>query len=139
MVVHFVVIGTPWMLYRVYASRKLEMDAKPWKVTFTWLIILAVITGVAYFTGPETADWTKQVIEPFPQEHVENHALWGRVALVIQGIVGLLGIMCWSSLLQEQKPDRRIYWVLFVLLLINTLIIAYTAHLGGLIRRMDLM
>jgi len=115
------------------------MDSKPWKHTFSALIVLSVITAIAYFTGPETADWTKQVLVSFPQDLVENHALWGRVVFVIQVITGLLGIMGWASILQEEKPDHKISIILMILLITNTLVIMYTAHLGGLIRRIDLM
>ena len=115
------------------------MDAKPWKGTFSGLIFLAAITGIAYYTGPETADWTKEVLASYPQDQVEDHAFWGRVAMVIQVIAGLLGFMGWASILQEEKPDRRISIILIALLIINTLVILYTAHLGGMIRRMDLM
>ena len=138
-IVHLAVIGTPWMAYRVLVHRNIPLDTKPWKYTFTGLIILAAITGVSYFTGPETADWTKQVMDSFPQERVEDHAFWGRIAFVIQGITGLIGIMGWASILQEEKPDKRISYALIVLLIINTLVILYTAHLGGMIRRMDLV
>jgi amino acid transporter len=139
MIVHIAVLGTPWLVYRVWVHRSVPLDARPWKGTFGGLIILAIITSVAYFTGPETADWTKQVLVPFPQDQVEDHALWGRVAFVIQGITGLIGIMGWASILQEEKPDRRIPIILLVLLIVNTCLMVYTAHLGGLIRRMDLM
>ena len=138
-IVHLVVIGTPWLAYRALVHRKAPMDTEPWKVTFSALLILAMISTVAYLTGPEAADWTKQVLVDFPQDQVEDHAFWGRVAFVIQVITGLIGIMGWSSILQEEKPDRRISGLLIVLLIINTLVIIYTAHLGGLIRRMDLM
>ncbi len=138
-IVHFAVIGTPWLAYRVFVHKLTPMDAKPWKGTFSGLIILAIITTVAYLTGPETADWTKQALVAFPQNQVEGHALWGRIAFVIQGITGLIGIMGWANILQEEKPDRRIYSFLMVLLILNTLVILYTAHLGGLIRRMDLI
>ncbi len=137
-IVHFAVLGTPWLAFRVLAFRKAPMDTKPWKGTFSGLIILAMITTVAYLTGPETANWTKQAILSFPQEQVENHALWGRIAFVIQVITGLIGVMGWATILQEEKPDRRIYSFLMVLLIINTFIILYTAHLGGMIRRIDL-
>ncbi len=115
------------------------MDSKPWKDTFSILIILAAIAGVAYYTGPEAADWTKQVLASFPQDQVENHALWGRIAMIIQVITGLLGIMGWASILQEETPDRKIITLLLVLLIANTFVMLYTAHLGGMIRRMDLM
>ena len=137
-IVHLTVIGTPWLAYRVLSHKQIPMDSKPWKSTFTWLILLATITAVAYFTGPEAADWTKQVLTNFPQGQVEDHALWGRIAFVIQSITGLLGVMGLASILQEDTPDRKIRILLIVLLIANTLIIIYTAHLGGFIRRMDL-
>ncbi|MEO1450504.1 MAG: hypothetical protein AAFV07_13320 [Bacteroidota bacterium] len=137
--VHVAIIGTPWLAYRVLAYRKAPLDSQPWKGTYTGLLILALITGIAYFTGPEAADYTKEVLASFPQDHVEDHALWGRVSFVIQVIAGLIGIMGWASILQEEVPDRRIPILLMVLLIANTLVIFYSAHLGGLIRRMDLM
>ena len=138
-IVHFAVIGTPWLAYRALVHRQLPMDSKSWKGTYSGLIILAIITAIAYLTGPETAEWTKQVLAPFPQEQVEDHAIWGRIAFVIQGIAGFLGIMAWASILQEEKPDSRIASMLILLLTINTFIIMYTAHLGGFIRRLDLI
>ena len=137
-IVHLTVIGTPWLAYRILTHRQIPMDSKPWKGTFIGLITLAIITGVAYFTGPKAVDWTKQVLESFPQDQVEDHALWGRIAFVIQSITGLLGVMGLASILQEDKPDRKIRSLLIVLLIVNTMIIMYTAHQGGLIRRMDL-
>lgn len=139
MIVHLAVLGTPWLAYRAWANRQAPLDAKPWKDTYSALLILTILTGTAYFTGPEASEWTKQVLPDFPQDQVENHALWGRIAFVIQGLIGLLAVMGWTSILQEEKPDRRIATILILLLVANTLVILYTAHLGGYIRRMDLM
>lgn len=139
MVVHLAVIGTPWLAYRVLVHRKEALDSKQWKNTYSALLFLGAIAGIAYFTGPKAADWTKQVLATYPQDHVEDHALWGRIAFVIQGLTALIGIMGWASVLQEEKPDKRIPIILMVLLTINTLVMVYTAHLGGLVRRIDLM
>ena len=138
MIVHVAIIGTPYVAFRVWSHRKHPMDAKPWKDTYSAIIVLAVITVVAYLSGPETADYTKEVVTPFSQDLVEDHALWGRIVMVIQVIAGLLGIMGWASILQEETPDHRIFNVLILLLLANTICLIYTAHLGGMIRRMDL-
>ena len=138
-IVHLAVIGTPYLAYRAVVYRQVPLDAQPWKNTYSGLIILTTITAIAYFTGPDTSEWVKQVLASFSQDQVEDHALWGRIAFVIQGIAGLLGIMGWASILQEEKPDRRIPGILIALLVVNTLVIFYTAHLGGMIRRMDLM
>lgn len=139
MIVHVAVIGTPWLLYRVVSQRKKPLDGKAWKGNYSALIILGVVAGIAYFTGPEAADWTKTILENYDQDHVENHALWGRIAFVIQVIGALLGVMGWASILQEEIPDKRITKILVLLLTVNTLVMIYTAHLGGLIRRMDLL
>ena len=138
-IVHFAVIGTPWLLYRVFAYRKEPLDGKQWKGNYSGLLILGIIAGIAYFTGPVAADWTKLALDSFPQDHVENHALWGRVAFIIQVIAALIGIMGWASILQEERPYPRIPIILMVLLITNTLVMVYTAHLGGLIRRMDII
>jgi hypothetical protein len=138
-IVHLAVLGTPLLIFRVIIHRNLAMDSRGWKITFSGLIALAAVTAIAYFTGPGTADWTKQVLVAFPQDRVESHAFWGRIAFVINGIVGLIGVMGWSSILQEEKPPRLILSILIVLMVINSFIIFYTAHLGGFIRRMDLL
>ncbi|MEO1021611.1 MAG: hypothetical protein AAFW89_03635 [Bacteroidota bacterium] len=138
-IVHLAVLGTPWLAYRVWVHRALPMDAKQWKGTYSGLIILGGITAIAYFTGPEAADWTKEVLVSFPQDRVEDHALWGRIAFVIQGIAGLIGVMGWASILQEEQPDRRIFVLLIILLVTNIFVMIHTSHLGGMIRRMDLI
>lgn len=137
-IVHFAVIGTPWLVYRVIAHKKKPLDSKQWKGTYTGLIVLGAITSIAYFTGPEAADWIKSVSNSYNQDLVENHALWGRAAFVIQVIAALIGVMGWASILQEERPDKRVPVILIVLLIVNTLVLVYTAHLGGLIRRLDL-
>lgn len=139
MIVHLGVIGVPWLLYRVYSHRLSPLDSSVWKTNYSALLILGLITSIAYFTGPEAADWTKQVLDSYSQDHVENHALWGRIAFVLQSIIALVGVMGWASILQEETPDKKIPVILMILLSVNTLIMLYTAHLGGLIRRMDLM
>lgn len=139
MIVHFAVIGTPLLLYRVFTHRKAPLDSQQWKGNYSALIILGVIAGIAYFTGPKAADWVKQVVDPYSQDLVENHALFGRIAFVIQVIAALIGVMGWASILQEEKPDKRISGIVIVLLLVNVLVLVYAAHLGGMIRRMDLM
>lgn len=138
MLVHVAIIATPWLTYRAIVHRRDPMDSRPWKVNFSALIVLAIITVIAYFTGPETADWVKGTLTDYPQDLVEDHALWGRIGMVIQGIAGILGIMGWASIAQEEIPDRRIATIVIALLVVNILVLIYTGHLGGQIRRPDL-
>lgn len=138
MIVHFAIIVTPWLAYRAIAHRNMAMDSTPWKVNYSVLLVLGLIAGIAYFTGPEAANWTKTALASYPQNLVENHALWGRIGAVIQIIAALLGIMGWASILQDEIPDKRIAIIVAILLLINTAVLIYTGHLGGSIRRPDL-
>lgn len=111
---------------------------RTWKQIYAVSIVTAIITSISYFTGPATADHVKIVLQNYSQDLVESHALWGRIAFIVQIFAGLIGIMGLSSYLQEEKPSQKLPYILFVLLLINVLILLYTAHLGGMIRRPDL-
>lgn len=138
-VVHIVVLGTPWLAYRTISERNTALNAKTWKFNYSGLILLALVSAIAYFTGPEASHYVKEVLTHFPQDLVEDHAFWGRVAFVIQVVLGLIGVMGWASILQEEIPDKRMVILTIIFLIINTLILIYTAHLGGYIRRIDLM
>lgn len=139
MIVHLAVIGSPWLFYRVIVYRKHPLDEKKWRANYIVLILLGFSSTLAYFTGPEAADWIKETLKDYSQDLVEDHALWGRVSFVLQVITAFIGIMGLASMLQEEKPYAKIPQILSVLLFINTGIILYTAHLGGLIRRLDLV
>jgi uncharacterized membrane protein YozB (DUF420 family) len=103
-IVHLAVIGTPWLLYRIWIYRKEPLEGSSWKGTYTGALVLGIIASIAYYTGPQAADYTKQILDSYSQDLVEDHALWGRVAFVIQVVAALLGIMGWASILQEEKP-----------------------------------
>lgn len=138
-IVHFAILGVPWLAYRVFTNKDEALDSKRWKSTYSGLIILGIIATIAYFTGPKAAEWTKDVVDTYSQDQVEDHALWGRIGFVVQVIGALIGIMGWASILQEEKPYRGIPVIIKVLLIVNTLVLFYTAHLGGVIRRVDLL
>ena len=138
-IVHLAVIGTPWLLYRIWIYRKEPLEESSWKRTYTGALVLGIVASIAYYTGPQAADYTKEILDSYSQDLVEDHALWGRVAFVVHVVAALLGIMGWASILQEEKPYAKLPLLLGVLMLLNTGVIFYTAHLGGLIRRLDLM
>jgi len=135
--VHIPVILTPVLAVWMFPNLKNQSD-RTWKWIYAASILLAIVASISYFTGPATADHIKSVIQNYPQDLVENHALWGRITFILQVFSGLIGIMALSGYLQGEKPSQKLPYILFVLLLINTLILLYTAHLGGMIRRPDL-
>jgi hypothetical protein len=138
MLVHLPVLGTPLLIYiGIRAIR--SADIKQLKTLYWGSLILAIITAVVYFSGPATADWVKEFDVHYTQELVENHALWGRFAFTISILSGVLGIMAVANYAQEEIPHKSIPWLLVGVHVLNLFIFLYTAHLGGLIRRIDLL
>lgn len=135
--VHLPVIGTPIVLYLVLKSIKEDTTTILWKRIYSLLILLAILVSISYFSGPTTAEWIKEQLDHYPKALVENHALWGRIAFTIQVMLGVLGIMGLSNNLQGGQPIKKLPWIILILLAVNTLILIYTAHLGGMIRRPD--
>jgi len=136
-VVHIPVLGTPVLLF--IGIKALQSKTVSQLKLFYWgSLLVASFAVLAYFTGPATADWVKNVFSEYNQEFVENHALWGRLGFVSAVFSGLLGVMAISSYAQEDVPHKAIPWVLVIFQIINLGLFIYTAHLGGLIRRPDL-
>ncbi len=135
--VHLPVILTPVLVLWIYSNLKNHAE-KTWKRIFGVSLLLTLITSISYFTGPATADHIKNVVQNYPQHLVENHALWGRIAFILQVFSGLVSIMGLSSLYQDEKPSPKLPLILLIINLISVLILIYTAHLGGMIRRPEL-
>lgn len=135
--VHIPVLGTPLVLFIGFKAIQ-NKDISQLKSFYYGSLILALFATIAYFTGPATSDWVKEVFSEYSQEMVENHALWGRFGFTSSILSGLLAVMAISSYLQEEKPHKAVPWVLLGFQFINLLLFIYTAHLGGLIRRPDL-
>jgi len=110
-----------------------------YKLVFLLSIVLAIFASISYFSGPATAEWVKSHTADYQQNLVENHALLARIGFIFSILNGLLGIMAIANYLQGEKPHKAIPWVLFCLIIISLIVYTYTAHLGGLIRRPDLM
>lgn len=109
------------------------------KLLYWSTLALAILTSLTYFSGPGTADWVKGHFNGYSQELLENHALWGRLGFLSSILIGLPGLMALINYAQGEKPHRSIPMLILILILINTFIFIYTTHLGGLIRRPDLL
>lgn len=99
---------------------------------------MAITAALAYFTGPDTADWLQNLPQSFDKELIENHALWGRFAFITAILTGLLGLMNHVQKNEEGHPAKTLYLIQFFLVLLSLVLFIYTAHLGGAIRRPDL-
>jgi uncharacterized membrane protein len=138
MVVHIPVLGSPLLLAFGWKAIHSKL-ATDYKVYYWSSLFIAIASSIAYFTGPLTADWVKEQYTNYSKDFVENHALWGRIGFVTSVLGGVLSIMALANYAQDEKPHKSIPWILLIILLLTVLLFTYTAHLGGLIRRPDLL
>ncbi len=137
-VVHIPVLGTGLLVYMGLKS-VYSLEEKRLKSFYWSSLLVAIFASLAYFTGPSTADWVKNSFSNYPQDLVENHALWGRFGFTISILSALLGVMAISNYAQDEPPHKAIPWVLLSIQILLLVLFIYTAHLGGLIRRPDLL
>lgn len=138
MIVHIPVLGTPILLFLGWKATQ-SKDIATYKSFYWFTLLISLFSVFVYFTGPQTAEWIKIQLTKYPQELVENHALWGRFAFIGNIFSGILALMAILNYAQEEKPHKYLPWILIFILAINIIILIYTAHLGGLIRRPDLV
>lgn len=138
MLVHLPVLGTPLLLFLGWRAIR-SKAVKSYKTFYGFTLITSLLTVAVYITGPQTAEWIKTHLLEYPIELVESHALWGRFSFIGSVFSGIFALMAILNYAQEEKPHKAIPWILISVLAINLLVILYTAHLGGLIRRPDLL
>ena len=138
LIVHIPVLGSLLVLF--LGIRAIKRQKSSQYKSFYWVsLAVAVFSAIAYFTGPDTATWVQEQMQNYPKEILETHALWGRIAFSVSVLSGLLGIMALANYAQEEKPHSSVPWIALFISLLLVIIFAYTAHIGGYIRRPDLM
>jgi len=135
--VHIPIVVTPILVYIGWKAFQ-SKTTKDYKIFYWFVLVASLLTVAVYFTGPQTAEWVKTHVTNYPQELVENHALWGRFVFIGSVFAGVLALMAVLNYAQEEIPHKAIPWILMLLLVLNILLLLYTAHLGGMIRRPDL-
>lgn len=109
-----------------------------WKLGYGLLIASAGVTVLAYFTGEPSYELLEAGKYEVAQSDVTQHALVARGALI--GML-LVAAFAANAVLQYAQGERPARW-LNVTLLVSTLLISYvlawTAHLGGLVRHPEL-
>ncbi len=138
LIVHIPVLGSFLVVF--LGIRAIQTTQVAAYKTFYWSsFFIAITASIAYFSGPETATWVQDHMTHFSKEIIENHALWGRIGFSVAVLSGLVGIMAIANYAQEEKPHKSIPWILLGISVMVFLIFLYTAHLGGSIRRPDLV
>ena len=102
-----------------------------------WILVWAALMTVpVYFSGMDAMSEvgsSSQVSGDVMMQH-KAFALW---SMILTSILGLLALFP-ALEKNESKKGRRITWVVLALCALAFVLIGYTAHLGGVIRRPEL-
>lgn len=136
MIVHLPVIACPFALVLLVLGRVL---GEPLATRGAWvlLVLTAGAGAAAYYSGP--AAWEQIAATSVDDKPwVEQHAVIARVAFLGLVIVGVLAIQAILQEAQGQAPPRALRVAIFALTLALCHVLAWTAHLGGQIRHVEI-
>ncbi len=114
-------------------------DERLQKLCYVSFLLCAVFSGIAYFTGPVTYEFLQE-LEGFSSEmkaRTEDHAVMGRTAFVGMVLLGLGALVSLLAYAQGQPPSKGLRWGILVAAIFMSLLLAWTSHEGGLIRRLE--
>jgi len=150
MTVHVPVIGMLFISILLLLANLLQSDLLL-KITLGLFLGTSLFTGIAYFSGPYAYGYLEKTLilddisqsKPVsPQAKItvtaENHAVLGRSAALVNVVAFVVAISMLLQYPQGEKPSTHHRWILFVTLLLLTYFFAWSAHLGGKIRRPDM-
>ncbi|MBC8405586.1 MAG: hypothetical protein H8E15_10190 [Planctomycetes bacterium] len=115
-------------------------DERLQKLCYAVFLGCAVLTAVAYYTGPwayelyETFDWFNAEMKA----RTEDHAIMGRNSFVGMVLLGLGSLVALLGYAQGQAPAKPLRWGIFTIALVLSLLLIWTSHEGGLIRRLEI-
>lgn len=115
-------------------------DERLQKFCYLVFIVCAVFAGIAYYTGPGAYE-AYQEFEWFSEEmkvRTEDHAVMGRTSFVGMVLLGLGSLVSLLNYAQGQEPGKAQRWTIFALALVMALLMVWTSHEGGMIRRLEI-
>lgn len=134
--VHFPVAGTLIALFLLLFGL-LRRESVLERAACWILMVCAVVAAAAYFSGPPA--WERIEAEmAHAQEMFERHGVLGKASFVAAILLGILAFQVIAQHVQGVKPVRWLRLLVLVLALLQTYLMAWTAHLGGLIRHPEL-
>ena len=101
------------------------------------LLILALITLPAYFTG-ESAEEAVEHLPFTSEEAMESHEWAGQLSLIAFIIIGLLVLLAFLMLIFNRKLSGPLLMIILIVSIVTAGLTAWTANLGGKIRRPEL-
>lgn len=134
--VHVPVVGM--FAAMVLMALALLRDSEGLVRTALGFVVFGTLVGApAYFSGPEA----KEVAEGFASldDHlVEQHAILAKAAFFASVLLTAIGGKTWWDSLRGSETGKGARVGLFVAMLVIAWLMAWTAHLGGLIRHPEI-
>lgn len=134
---HFPVIGTAlaaFVLFYGFFKRSDEIK----KLSLILLVITSLVTIPVYLTG-EKAEGNVVSIEGVNEDFIEPHEDFAFKAFIASDIVGALALITLFIYRKPKHLPMGVAALFFVLMLALNGMMAWTAHLGGLINHTEIM
>ena len=134
---HFPVIGTAlaaFVLFYGFFKRSDEIK----KLSLILLVITSLVTIPVYLTG-ENAEGRVVSIEGVNEDFIEPHEDFAFKAFIASDIVGALALVVLFMYRKPKHLPMGVAALFFALMLALNGMMAWTAHLGGLINHTEIM
>lgn len=134
---HFPVIGTAlaaFVLFYGFFKRSDEIK----KLSLILLVITSLVTIPVYLTG-ENAEGSVVSIEGVNEDFIEPHEEFAFKAFIASDIVGALALVTLFIYRKPKHLPMGVAALFFALMLALNGMMAWTAHLGGLINHTEIM
>lgn len=140
--VHVPVIGLlcALVIYAVaFCSKNELLD----RLGHAFVVVCALLTVAAYYTGPSALSVLDEFVAaqggtPIERQLVEQHAAIGKASFTAIIILGAVAAQAWIRYFQDSRPGKVLRVVLLVCALGCAYLMAWTSHLGGLIRHPEI-
>lgn len=136
---HFPVIGTAlaaFVLFYGFIKRSDEIK----KLSLILLVLTSLVTIPVYLTGDKAESQINGTgIQGVNEDFIEPHEDFAFKAFIASDIVGLLAIVTLFIYRKPKHMPMGIAALFFVLMLALNGMMAWTAHLGGLINHTEIM
>ena len=134
--VHLPVVLCPLAL-TLFVCARLRHDTPAARIA-RWMLVAAAAVGVpAYFSGPPAFESMEAELAAV-RELVELHAVLGRAAFFGLVLLALAALQAALREMQEEPVPRWLHATVVVGTLLLSYVLAWTAHLGGVIRRPEI-
>jgi uncharacterized membrane protein len=136
MTAHLPVVGVPFAIALLVAGL-IRKSQTLWRAGCWSLLFSACLTAFPYFSGPPAYERVAEAYE-LPRDTIERHAVVARGTSL--GLV-LLGALTLSSLLRDWQgdpPGKPLKTVVLAGAVFAAYALAWSAHLGGLVRHPEL-